>query len=79
MSGAEAKRKLEWIDNALQPVEVEEQAADWAARWRPDPGADGAAVEGDDGKWSKRVFWDRRRAEIWSMAGAAEGGKRADS
>ena len=61
MSDEDASRKLDWIDRRLIFEQAEEQTA-------------GGGAEGDE-KWSKRVFWDRRREEIWKRAGG-KGGSR---
>ena len=59
MNGKDAQRKLDWIDRMLQSEEAYEQSMEWETEGRDDE---------EDERWSKRVFWDRRREEIWRKA-----------
>lgn len=61
MNGADAAKKLEWIDKMLKVVEAEER----------DLERDGEKDEDGDGngdRWTKRVFWDEWREQIWKKA-----------
>ena len=83
LNGASAKRKLEWIDEMLREVQVEE--------WHAEINSDGEGEEegreetvtlrggeegGDADRWAKREFWDWKREEIFRRAAGENPEKR---